>query len=385
MTTFAALFVPESLRAAVSDRAWLEAMLAAERALACAAAPADAAEVIAAACVVADFDIGVLAEEGRAVGNPVEPLVRALRERVGDDSARWVHVGATSQDILDSAAMLVAREARTLIDAELTGLAAACASLSREHRDTPMAARTLLQQAVPTTFGLKAAGWLVAVLDARLALRGVVLPAQLGGAAGTLASLGARGPDVVEAFARELGLVAPELPWHANRAPVARLGAALAEVAAAAATIGLDVVLLAQTEVGEVAEGAGGRSSTMPQKHNPVQAVLARACARGAQARVDLLTTGEHEHERAAGAWHAEWQALSDVLSLAGGAAAAARASLEGLVVDTVRMRANMSSDLTAERDTLVERGVLEPGDGAYLGSAGVLVDRALARFEASP
>jgi 3-carboxy-cis,cis-muconate cycloisomerase len=308
--------------------------------------------------------------------------VRALRERVGGDAATWVHVGATSQDVMDSAAMLVARNALGLIDDELDGIARACARLADEHRDTVMAARTLLQQAVPTTFGLKAAGWLVAVLDARSRIGRLTLPAQLGGAAGTLAVFGGSGVEVARLFAEELDLAEPALPWHADRGRIADLAGALGAVAAAAAKIGLDVVLLAQTELGEVSEADGGGSSTMPQKRNPARAVRARACARGVHAQVPVLTHGEHELERAAGAWQAEWNALSEALALAGGAAAAIRECLDGLEVHAERMRANMTDGLFAERRAFAERGVLQPDiDASYLGSASVFVDRALARY----
>ncbi|MGZ8716753.1 MAG: lyase family protein, partial [Gaiellaceae bacterium] len=271
MSTFGALFVPAPLREAVSDAAWLDAMLDVERALVNAGAsagvvPAGAAAAVAEQCDPALYDVGKLCEAGRATGNPAEPLVRALRERVGGDAARWVHVGATSQDVMDSAAMLVARNALGLIDDELEGVARACARLAEEHRDTVMAARTLLQQAVPTTFGLKAAGWLVAVLDARSRIGRLTLPAQLGGAAGTLAVFGENGPEVVRLFAVELDLAEPPLPWHAHRGRVAELAGALGAVGSASAKIGLDVVLLAQTEVGEVSEAEGGGSSTMPHK-----------------------------------------------------------------------------------------------------------------------
>ena len=211
---------------------------------------------------------------------------------------------------------------------ELDRLADRCAELARAHRSTPMAARTLLQQAVPTTFGLKAAGWLVAVLDGKrrlAAVRDERLAAQLGGAAGTLAALGDDGLEVARRYAEELELAEPILPWHANRQRVAELGAALDGAAGAAAKIGLDVVLLAQTEVGEVAEASAGGSSTMPQKRNPVCSTLAVACARLAHAHASVLLGGlAHEHERAVGAWHAEWEALSGALAFAGGAAAAA-------------------------------------------------------------
>ena len=387
MSTFGALFVPAPLREAVSDAAWLAGMVDVERALVNAAAragvvPADAAAAVAAQCDPALYDIEQLCEEGRAAGNPAEPLVRALRGRVGGDAARWAHIGATSQDVLDTAAMLVSRNALGLIDDELDGVARACARLAEEHRATVMAARTLLQQAVPTTFGLKAAGWLVAVLDARSRIGRLTLPAELGGGAGTLAVFGEQGAEVVRLFAEELDLAEPALPWHAHRGRVAELAGALGAVASASAKIGLDVVLLAQTEIGEVSEASGGQSSTMPHKRNAVSAVLARACARGVQVQVPVLTDGEHELERAAGAWHAEWNALSEALALAGGAAAAIRDCLDGLDVHVDRMRANMTGELFAERDALVERGVLEVGfDTAYLGSVDVFIDRALTRY----
>jgi len=379
LTSFAAIFVPTPLRKAVSDESWFAAMLGAERALARAEAsvgaiPEAAAAAIEGLCELGRFDLGELCEQGRAVGNPAEPLVRALREQAGD-SAEYVHYGATSQDIVDTAAMLVSLRSVALTADELAGLAAACAQLAEEHRSTPMAARTLLQQAVPTTFGAKAAGWLVDVADARTSLVSVPLYAQLGGAAGTLASLGADGTAVLGAFAREIGLAEPVVPWHARRAPFGALAGALQQGASACAKIGLDIVLLAQTEIGEVADAAGGASSTMPHKRNPVGAVLARACARVVHANAAILVEGEHEHERAAGAWQAEWTALSESLAHAGGAAVAARTALTDLEIRPDRMRANMTADLYSERDRLG----LE--DDAYLGSAEAFVDRALAHW----
>jgi 3-carboxy-cis,cis-muconate cycloisomerase len=267
VTTFAPLFVPEELRDAVSGRAWLAAMLEAERALASAGAaagvvPAEAAAAIADACSVDAFDWEWLLDEGRTVGNPAEPLVRALVERVAKDAGRFVHLGATSQDIVDTAAMLVARGALDIVLQDLARVADACASLARAHRDAPMAGRTMLQHAVPTTFGLKAAGWLVAVLDARAQLADVRergLAAQLGGAAGTLSALGDRGVEVLVLYARELGLAEATLPWHTNRVRVAELGSALAIVCGVVSKIGLDLQLLAQTEVAEVGIGGARR------------------------------------------------------------------------------------------------------------------------------
>ncbi len=329
MSAFEALFVPAGLRAAVSGRAWLEGMLASERALARAAAaaglvPAAAAAEIEAACDPARFDFSQLLEDGRTAGNPVEPLVRALAASVGDDVSRHVHRGATSQDILDTAAMLVARRALQLVLDEADRVVAACAALAREHRSTPMAARTLLQQAVPTTFGLKAAGWLIGVAEARALLAEIAeerLAAQLGGAAGTLSGFGDEGIRVLELYAEELDLAVPALPWHTNRARIAALGGALDIAAGAAAKIALDVAAPRADGGRRDLRRRGRVSSTMPQKRNPVGAALARASARLAAAHASVLTDAlDHEHERAAGAWHAEWDALSGALAHTGGA-----------------------------------------------------------------
>jgi 3-carboxy-cis,cis-muconate cycloisomerase len=365
---FGPIFVPGALREAVSDRAWLQAMLDAERAL----AAARGVEGVAEACDVSLYSVSELARDGRAAGNPVEPLVRALRGRSG---AAEAHVGATSQDILDTAAMLVARNARRLIAEELAAVASACAELADTHRRTVMPARTLLQQAVPTTFGLKAAVWLVGVTVARRRLLAWRPTAQLGGAAGTLALLGPDGPAVLGAYARELDLAEPIVPWHATREPVRELVAALAEAVRACGKIALDVVLLAQTEVGELRVREGGVSSTMPHKRNPVPAVLARACALRAQA-LSTVFAAEHEHERAAGAWHAEWEALSDLLGATGGAAAHTAEALRRVEVDAERMRENLTPESVSEagRDVSPEQ---------YLGSAEAFVERALSAYRA--
>ena len=354
---FAPIFVPDRFREAVSGEAWLRAMLDAERALALAGAraglfPPEAAETIASCCDADLFDPEEIGREGSGAGNPVPPLVRRLTGVVSEkseDAARHVHRGATSQDILDTAVMLVAKRALPLILVEVDGIAHACARLTDTHRYTLMAGRTLMQQALPTTFGLKAAGWLVSVLEARRGLREVErsgLAAQLGGAAGTLASLGAEGTRVLGEFARELDLVEPAVPWHADRFRVAELGGALSLLAGALGKIALDVVLMAQTEVGEVAEPAGegrGGSSTLPHKRNPILSVTAAASARrvGDLSRT-LGAAMVGEHERAAGAWHSEWGALSDALALTGGAAAAMREATEGLEVYPGRMRENL-------------------------------------------
>jgi 3-carboxy-cis,cis-muconate cycloisomerase len=432
VSAFEALFVPAELRDAVSGRAWLAAMLDVERALANAGAtaglvPAESAGAISKACDAGLFEWERLLEDGRASGNPVEPLVRGLRTAVGPEHERFVHLGATTQDVVDTAAMLVAGHALGLVLVDLDRVAFVSADLALAHRGTPMAARTLLQQAVPTTFGLVSAGWLLGVLDARRRLgdlREHGLAVQLGGAAGTLAALGDSGVRMLELVADELDLATPAAPWHTNRVRVAELGAALAIAAGTCGKIALDLVLLAQTEVGEVRVRGGGTSTAMPQKRNPVAAALARACAELAAADAHVLVISlQHEHQRAAGAWHAEWDALCGVLGHAGGAVAATAGALEGLEVDAARMRANLELGgglVLAERVTVVlaERigrgraqelvaaaatgdsfreallatpdlplgadeldAVLDPA--GYLGSSRALVDRALERYEA--
>ena len=360
---FDALFVPKPIRDAVGGRAWVQAMLDAEAALARAEAragviPAEAAETIAACCDASRFDPDQIGEEGRRVANPAQPLVRRLREQAGE----WVHYGATSQDIVDTAMMLVAKRARGLILAEADGVAAGCARLADEHRGTVMAARTLLQHAVPTTFGLKAAVWLSGVVEARRRLGSVDLAAQLGGAAGTLASLGDKGPEVLRLYAEELGLAEPSLPWQANRVRVAELVDGLALVAGACGKIALDVTLLAQTEVGEVSAPPGG-STAMAHKRNPASAVVAVAAARQVTQRIDLLG----EHERAAGSWQAEWTTVAHTLGYAGGAAAATRETLEGLQVNAERMRRNIHPVVAVQpeaSDFFIDRALAEYRDG---------------------
>jgi 3-carboxy-cis,cis-muconate cycloisomerase len=434
---FSGLFVPEAIAVTTSGEAWLRALLDVEAALAEAEGeagliPADAAEAIRAACEGGGYDVDQLGRDGRAASTPVVPLVATLREKVGGDAAGFVHYGATSQDVMDTAAMLLARRALGVIRDELDGVAASCAELAERHRDTPMAGRTLLQQALPVTFGLKAAGWLDSILAARDRLDSLSLAVQLGGGAGTLASLGSEAERVVAMLAARLELDEPAMPWHTARLRIADLGASLALTAGVLEKIALDVVLLSQTEVGEVAEPSGGGrggSSTLPHKRNPVGSVLAIACARRVRGDAGvLLAAMPQEHERAAGAWQSEWAPLSDALALTGGAAAAMGEALEGLGVKPDRMRENleatggllMAESVVASLGERVGRGRARElvdaaceraldagtslreqliGDGAvsaelseeeidraldptgYLGSAGVFVDRALSRY----
>ena len=435
-----------------SDAAWLQAMLDTEAALARAleraglAAPGAGAAVTAAA-TAANFDPAELGRQAALTGNPVPALVRALSARLPEPAAAAVHQGATSQDIIDTAMMLLARAALDAVLARLGAAAAAAARLAAAHRDTVMTGRTLLQQAVPVTFGLVAAGWLTGIDEARTALAAVRrerLAVQFGGAAGTLASLGDAGPRVAALLAGELGLAEPVLPWHTNRVRITELAAVLATASAAAGKIARDVTLLAQTEVGEVREGGGdpagrggpggpgrGGSSAMPHKRNPVAAVATLGCTRQVPGLLATLTAAaEQEHQRAAGAWHAEWQPLSALLRLTATAASWCADLLAGLEVDAGAMRANLDAagglplaehvatvlaarlgrlaahDLVAEaaarsastgrpfRDELAsdERvgaagltasqidAALEPS--GYLGAAAELVDRALAAHE---
>lgn len=338
----------------VSDRAWLQAMLDVEAALAraCACAgriPEADAATIAAACQAERFDIAALGAQGMGTGNPVLAMVEALRAALPERVADHVHRGATSQDILDTAAMLVAKRALEPIAADASGAAKACAQLAERHRETPMLGRTLLQQALPVTFGLKAAGWLAGIESARsdlLATAERALAVQLGGAVGTAAAFGEDGVSLVAGLAHELDLAEPALPWHTERGRVAGIASGLSLLAGALAKPARDVTLLAQGEVEEVRErpaDGGGGSSTMPHKRNPVAAVAVLACAgRAPGLAATLHAAMVQEHERAAGAWQSEWETLSDLLRVVGSAAAGAREMLERLEVDGERMRANL-------------------------------------------
>ncbi len=359
---FAGVFARGGVAAEVCSEAWLQAMLDTEAALARVTAPAAAADTIAAACRADAFDLPAIATAGAAGGNPVIPLVAALRERVGPEAAAHVHDGATSQDVLDTAAMLIAARSLPILGADARAVADGCAALAAAYRDTPMIGRTLLRQALPTTFGLKAASWMSGVDAARSALGAFTPEVQLGGPVGTLS------PSAAAALAAELELAEPTLPWHAERSLIVSLAAALTMLTGALGRIGRDVSLLAQDEVAEVELAASGGSSSMGHKRNPVAAVALVACAQRAPGLLATLAGSMvGEHERAAGAWHAEWEPLSDLLRLAGSAAAWGHELIAGLRVDAERMQRNLA-------DAVARHGI-----AADPGAAGELVDRALA------
>jgi 3-carboxy-cis,cis-muconate cycloisomerase len=332
-------------------------------------------------------DLAELTRHGEDGGNPVLPVVRALRAAVAaqdESAAEALHRGLTSQDVLDTALMLLAADTVRRVGSDLGILARLLGGLAEEHRSTVMAGRTLTQYAVPISFGLKAAQWLAGVLDAREQVARLELPAQCGGAAGTLALVRELVPspsDAAEALAVALGLGSAAMPWHTRRTPVTRLGDALVEVCDAAGVIGSDVALLSRPEIAELSEGAGGASSTMPHKHNPVLSVLLRAAAQQAPllAAQLHLAAGSAVDERPDGAWHAEWPALRRLMELTATAAAQAADLVVHLEVhaDTMRDRARAAAD-----DLLAERGT---GDdpATYLGANDRLVDSALARLRA--
>lgn len=316
--------------------------------------PEAVAAAIADACRADGVDVDDLARSAASAPTPVIPLVHILVARCDDpEAAAWLHHGATSQDVVDTATVLQVRDALVQLDTGLAGLAETCADLAAEHRATVMAGRTLGQQAVPVTFGLQAARWL-GMVDRRrrrlAALRPSLLVVQFGGAAGTLGAYGDRGPDVQAALAEELDLAVPELPWHAERDRIADLAGWLAGVAVMVEKVATDLLLHAQTEVAELrqAPGAGPGSSAMPHKANATHAVAARAAARLARGECHVLVdaAGDNEFERGAGAWQAEWVALPSALVRTAGALARLRAALDGLEVDADRMRRNLAVGL---------------------------------------
>jgi 3-carboxy-cis,cis-muconate cycloisomerase len=381
------IFARGDAAAAVGDGPFLQAMLDVEASYARARAtlgliPPRHAEAIADACDAARYDPVALGREAARHATPVIGLVAALRAEVGDDVAPSVHTGLTSQDVVDTALMLTAHRALGPLLDDAGAAADAAALLAATHRLTPTLGRTLLQPALPTTFGAKAAGWLTALDEAALEVervRRTVLAAQVGGAVGDRSTLGEHATAIATTMAEDLGLVHPTLPWHGDRRRPAQLAGALALLAGAAGKVAKDIILLAQGEVGEAregtqdGEGARGGSSAMAHKANPVSAVSAAACAaRVPGLTATMLSVMDGEHERAAGGWQAEWETLRALVRATGAAVAWLRDLLERLEVDPARMRANLDALLGEDQDL-----------HATEAAAGALVDRALAAHRA--
>lgn len=350
------LFATEEMRAVFSDRARLSAMLQAEAALARAEARhgvapealADAIEAIS----VDELDLAALGAGTAVAGIPTIPFLAALRRRLPKELEPAFHRGATTQDIVDTALVLLMRNALALIGDDLAATVEGLARLAKDHRTTPCIGRTLGQHAAPITFGFKAAVWMTGVAEIAAELpwiRKRVLVASLGGPVGTLAGLGETGPAVLDAFAEELRLGTTPISWHTRRARMVEAGSWLATLIGALAKLATDVAHLASTEVGEVAEphipGRGG-SSAMPHKRNPVNSTVILAAHAAAKGHVAILLDAmAAAHERPAGLWHGEWHALPQLFGLVSGALREAKALAEGLVVNVTRMRGNI--DLT--------------------------------------
>ncbi len=352
-TLFRDAFGTPAMREVFADRRFVARCVEVEVALAraearCGVIPADAAQAIAREARAERIDFDALRTETDIVGYPILPLVHQLVAMCGD-AGRWLHWGATTQDIMDCATVLQLRDAFDLVDTDLRELRRILADLARRHRDTPMAGRTHLQQALPVTFGAKVAVWL-AMFDRhqqRLAeLRPRVQVVQFGGAAGTLASLGERGFEVQQALAEELGLGVPATTWHVARDGFAESVNLLALITGSLGKIALDVMIMASTEFGELAEPfvkGRGASSTMPQKRNPISSELMLAAAKAVRQHAGLMLDAMvQDFERATGPWHAEWIALPESFVLTAGALHQARFALGGLVVDAARMRHNL-------------------------------------------
>ena len=432
------VFSTPAMRAVFSDDAQIAAYVRAEIALAVAEGevgviPREAADTIAQKAASITLDREALKHDTENVGYPIVGLVRQLSRGLGE-AGRYLHWGATTQDIMDTAAVLQARDAVALIEADLAAVMDELARLAREYRDTPMAGRTHLQQALPITFGHKAAVWLSSLqrLAERLAqAKPRALQAQFGGAVGTLASLGDKGLAVRAAYARALGLAEPDITWHVARDGLVELVQVLATICGALGKIGYDVMILMATEIGEVFEPFSshrGASSTMPQKRNPISSEILLANARMSRdAAALMLDSMVQDLERATGPWHGEWLALPQACLLAGGSLAQAKFMLAGLIVEPAAMKRNLDSTrglIVAEAvmmglapalgrqtahdevyaacrdaaehhdallDALLRRSAIssalpreqlaalcEPAN--YLGTAGVMVDRVLAR-----
>jgi 3-carboxy-cis,cis-muconate cycloisomerase len=357
MSIFEGFLSTSETLGAFSDRAFVDAMLRFEAALARAQAaegliPESAAHSIVSSCKVELFDVAKIVRESGRAGSVAIPLVKALREAVGlfnADAAPFVHFGSTSQDVIDSAMALVTREAVALVETDLAKAADALLRLAVTHAETPMLARTLMQPASVTSFGFKCAGWAAPLVRSRIRLREAAMHAlqlQLGGAVGTLAQMKGQGAAVRKRMAKELGLGDPGATWHTQRDEWVALGCELGLMTGSLGKIAVDIALLGQYEVAEVAEpsepGRGG-SSAMPHKRNPVASMVAIAAAHRAPQRVAaLLGAMPQQHERALGAWQAELGEWPQLLMSAHGSVRAMAGALPGLQVDAARMRANI-------------------------------------------
>lgn len=417
------LFADPEIAALFSDEAELAAMIDVERALArvegrLGVIPAEAAAAIDRGLDGAIVDPASLAAGTRSAGVPLPGLVKALKTIVGGEAAKFVHWGATSQDIVDTALVVRLGAALGQLEARLDGLIQCLADLAERHRSTVMAARTRTQIAVPTTFGLRAAGWLAPLVRHRARLaeaRPRILMVQFGGAGGTASAIGGDGLAVMEALASELGLTTPPMPWHTQRDGLMELAGWLANLTASLGKIGTDVAILARSEVAEVRPGSGGGSSTMPQKANPVSAELLVALARINAGNLGTFAQGAiHAEERDGGAWSVEWATLPAMVVAAGGGLVHATELLETLVVNAEAMKGRaggatlaeaasfaLSEHITREAaQALVKRAAQSDGDlvtaladlsdapidwtafadpSSHLGVADAFVDRVLA------
>jgi 3-carboxy-cis,cis-muconate cycloisomerase len=354
---FDAYFTARNMREVFCDQGRVQAMLDFEAALARAEArvgliPSSAVAPIAAACNAGLYDFAALGEAIATAGNSAIPLVKALGKQIAvrdAEAERYVHLGATSQDVMDSGLVLQLRQALEQIESDLAQLADSLAAQAQRHAATPLAGRTWLQHATPVTLGMKIAGWLGAVTRSRQRLRELkprLLVLQFGGASGTLAALGEQALPIAEALAEELQLTLPEQPWHTQRDRVVEFGAVLGLIAGSLGKFGRDISLLMQTEAAEVFEpsapGKGG-SSTMPHKRNPVgAAVLIGAATRVPGLVSTLFSAMPQEHERSLGLWHAEWETLPEICCLVSGSLQQARLLADGLEVDAARMGRNL-------------------------------------------
>jgi len=353
-SVFRNIFTTEAMRKVWSDENRVQKYLDFEAALAKAQArlkiiPQEAADEIVAHCDLKFMDMDKLREATERIGYPVLPMVQQLVKACGDKLGEWSHWGATTQDITDTATILQIREALVLVEQEIGGISDALAALARKYRDTPMAGRSNLQQAVPITFGYKMATMLAAFErhKQRLSeLKPRVLVGEFGGAAGTLSSLGKDGLKVQQGLMKELKLGQPEISWHTVRDRIAEVGCFLGLVTGSCGKIAFDIKLLMQTEVEEVYEPfhqGRGSSSTMPQKRNPISSVYITAqTAMVKQLAAALLEAQVEDHERSTGPWEIEWIALPEIFMLAAGALHQTRFALEGLQVNEKKMRENL-------------------------------------------